>query len=155
MVMSAVSAFHTYLRFSQEQRSVAMVIGITKINNSWGTKESYPIVTLSGPNKSTLERPVFSNFHQSELDQFGTGSLIAVRYNPEKPLEVKVDSLASNVMTWLFTWVTVLLGISSLVLFAIHSIFLSFMRFSAKRIRVAKIKRLRESSLKLEEEPFI
>jgi hypothetical protein len=155
IVMSSVSAFHTYLKFSQEQRTLAQVVGIAQIKNSWGATEPYPIVELSGPKNTSLQRSVFSNFSQYELNEFKPGSAIAVRYNPEKPLEVKVDSLASNIMTWIFTWITLLLGVTSLILFSIYSITIAFVSAYARNIRAAKINRRRESSLDLEKEPFV
>ena len=74
----------------------------------YGITKSYPVVVLETPNTPPRSLSVSGLFWD---EQYKAGDYILVRYNPEVPTRIRVDTWMSNGAIWMFPVVTGLLGI--------------------------------------------
>ncbi len=105
---SARFFINTYNTTSQEKRAILPVVDSIAVNNGYGQIKNYPIVILETPNQAPRSLSV-SGLYWNE--QYAKGDYILVRYNPERPTGIRVDTLTSNVMTWAFPVAAGLLGL--------------------------------------------
>ncbi len=98
----------TYLTTSQEKRAILPVADSIAVNNGHGQIKNYPIIILETPNQAPRSLSV-SGLYWNE--QYAKGDFILVRYNPENPTGIRVDTLTSNVMIWAFPVAAGLVGL--------------------------------------------
>jgi hypothetical protein len=106
--ISVLAFIETYTATTKEKRAILPVAATVPVSDGHGLSKSYPVVELEGPNKTTRSLSVSGLFLGEE---YAEGSYILVRYNPEVPTSVRVDSLPSNAMRWAFPVGTGLLGL--------------------------------------------
>lgn len=106
--LSVFSFINTYSSVTKEKRAILVVASTIPVSNGYGLTKSYPIVTLEGPNTVTRSTSVSGLFWG---EQYNPGDYILVRYNPAIPNSIRVDTLTSNALIWMFPVVTGVLGI--------------------------------------------
>lgn len=105
---SARFFLNTYTTTSQEKRAILPVTDSIAVNEGNGQIKNYPIVILETPNQAPRSLSV-SGLYWNE--QYAKGDYILVRYNPAQPTGIRVDTLTSNVMIWIFPVAAGLLGL--------------------------------------------
>ncbi len=105
---SARFFMNTYLTTSQEKRAILPVADSIAVNDGHGQIKNYPVVILETPNQAPRSLSV-SGLYWNE--QYAKGDFILVRYNPDIPTGIRVDTLTSNVMIWAFPVVAGLFGL--------------------------------------------
>ena len=106
--LSSVSFINTYTAFAKEKRAILTVASSLPVSNGYGLTKSYPVVVLEAPNTPPRSLSVSGLFWD---EQYKSGDYILVRYNPEVPTGIRVDTWMSNGSIWMFPIVTGLLGI--------------------------------------------
>jgi hypothetical protein len=103
---SARFFMNTYTAVTQEKRAILQVTDSIAVSNGHGQIKNYPIVILDIPNpRSTSVSGLYGN------EQYTKGDYILVRYNPETPTKIRVDSWISNAMLWVFPVASGLFGL--------------------------------------------
>ncbi len=105
---SVVAFVNTYSDVVKEKRAILVVNSTIPVSNGHGLTKSYPVVLIESPNNPPRSLSV-SGLYWGE--QYATGDHILVRYNPDLPTGIRVDTLTSNAMIWAFPVVTGLLGL--------------------------------------------
>lgn len=108
LALSSVSFINTYTAFAKEKRAILTVDSSLPVNNGYGITKSYPVVTLQVPNTPPRSLSVSGLFWD---EQYKAGDYILVRYNPDVPTGIRVDTWMSNGAIWMFPVVTGLVGI--------------------------------------------
>ena len=106
--LSTVYFINTYTAFTKEKRAILTVASSLPVSNGYGITKSYPVVVLEAPNTPPRSLSVSGLFWD---EQYKEGEYILVRYNPEVPTGIRVDTWMSNGAIWMFPVVTGLLGI--------------------------------------------
>ena len=106
--LSTVSFINTYTAFTKEKRVILPIVSSLPVSNGYGTTKSYPVVVLEAPNTPPRSLSVSGLFWD---EQYKAGDNILVRYNPDVPTGIRVDTWMSNGSIWMFPVVTGLLGI--------------------------------------------
>lgn len=106
--LSTVSFINTYTAFTKEKRAILTVDSSLPVSNGYGLTKSYPVVILQAPNTPPRSLSVSGLFWD---EQYKAGDYILVRYNPDVPTGIRVDTWISNGVIWIFPVVTGLLGI--------------------------------------------
>jgi hypothetical protein len=97
-----------YITTSQEKRAILPVADSIAVNDGHGKVKNYPVIILETPNQAPRSLSV-SGLYWNE--QYAKGDYILVRYNPESPAGIRVDTLTSNAMIWVFPVAAGLLGL--------------------------------------------
>jgi hypothetical protein len=104
---AAYSFSNTYNTYRQEKRAILIVVSSLPVNNGHGVTQSYPVVEISGPDR-TLKSIAVNGLFWGE--HYEAGDYILVRYNPAIPTGIRVDTWTSNAMIWLFPVAIGILG---------------------------------------------
>jgi hypothetical protein len=105
---SARLFLNTYNAVSLEKRAIFQVTDSIAVSNGNGQIKNYPVIILTTPNQPPRSLSVAGLYWN---EQYAKDDYILVRYNPENPTGIRVDTLTSNAMIWVLPTAAGLLGL--------------------------------------------
>lgn len=109
LAIAGFSGVNTARTIAKERRVPARVIDLTIRKDQDGSDLYYPVVEFDVPNQ---DRQIVQLAEGSWTSAYEQGESIPIRYDPERPRDVRIDSLENTILMWLVTIVTGILGIS-------------------------------------------
>lgn len=115
LLIAFFASFGNITRTANERTASGLVVDVAKervyIDRQREIIEEYyyPVVRFTAGDGRTRELKMSEG---SNWPDYETGDEVIVRYNPQKPLEARIDSFGSNALMWVLPVITGILGLA-------------------------------------------
>ncbi len=111
LVIFVIATVITSQTLSQEKSATGVVLRLIERQDISGNVFYYPVVEYTLPNGELTRATISEGSYPASYYQ---GQQVTVRYNPEQPLEVRIQSSSSATGMWTLSIVTGFLGVAFL-----------------------------------------
>ncbi len=114
LLIAGISAFSAVSKMSQEESTSGRVVDVVMQREYVNQQDRvvreyyYPVVEFTASDGRSRSLKMSEG---SQSPSYETGDAVTVRYNPEHPLEARIDSAGSNAMLWILPGITGVLGL--------------------------------------------
>jgi hypothetical protein len=115
LVIAFFASFGNITRIANERTAPGLVVEVAKERAYLDERREiieeyyYPVVRFTAGDGRTRELKMSEG---SNRPQYEPGDEVEVRYNPQKPLEARIDSFGSNALMWVLPVITGILGLA-------------------------------------------